>query len=381
MWAIIPLWETVVRTPARALGLGVVVCIGTLPTDGALARARGAAASTPPPLLTPAGARTPPPTTPGHDLAVQISEYIRCIFQDRDGDLWMGTNGDGVARYDGEALVFFQIKDGLGGHAVREIVQTADGAMWFTTEGGVSRHHGGTIRNYTAADGLSSDDTWSMMLDRGGTLWVGTREGVCRFEGAGEADAGTKAKPFVAFPLPRAEVGTGESKFDPRLVWSMFEDREGNIWFGTDGDGARKFDGKGFTTYTTKEGLGGNQVRCILGDRHGRIWMGGDGWGVSRLDGKEVRAFTAADGLANDRVFRIYEDRAGSLWFSTLGDGVTRYDGEVFTAHRQLGALARTHVQDIFQDRDGTLWFGCSGGLFRLEGGEFVNVTKDGPWR
>lgn len=220
------------------------------------------------------------------------------------------------------------------------------------------------------------------MLDSKGTLWVGTREGVCRYVGAGDAKAEREGgKPFVAFPIPRAEVETAEARFDPRLVWCMYEDREGGIWFGTDGEGARRYDGKGFTTYTKKEGLGGNQVRCILGDRRGQIWLGGDNAGVSCFDGTAFRRFTAQDGLGNDRVFTVFEDRAGHLWFVTLAEGVTRYDGASFTVFRQLGSLARTHVQCIYEDRDGTLWFGCSGGLFRFDGTSFINVTKNGPWR
>jgi ligand-binding sensor domain-containing protein len=351
-----------VNSASRALRLAIVPCISLFLAD-------------------PTFAQTLPQTRPTHDPSVQISAYIRCIFQDRDGQLWFGTNSDGVCRYDGKSLVFLGVKDGLPGHAVRKIVQTRDGALWFTTEGGVSRYHRGRLTNYTVADGLSSNDTWSMMLDRSDTLWVGTQAGVCRYVGAGAGAETRPAKPFVAFPIPRAEVETQQVRFDPRLVWSMFEDRDGSIWFGTDGEGARKYDGKTFTIYTTKDGLGGNQVRSILGDRQGRIWIGGDNAGASCFDGKTIRNFTAKDGLGNDRVFLIFEDQAGNLWFSTLADGVTRYDGTSFTVYRQLGNLTRTHVQSILEDKSGTMWFGCSGGLFRLEGTSFVNVTKNGPWR
>jgi ligand-binding sensor domain-containing protein len=324
----------------------------------------------------------PAQAPPEHDITVQISQYVRCIFQDRDGHLWFGTNNDGACRYDGKVLTFLGAKEGLAGHAVREIVQTSDGAMWFSTERGVERYHLGGLTHYTTAQGLPCDDTWSLFLDRAGTLWVGTREGVCRYVDAGDEKQTVRGeRPFVAFAIPRVEVAAPAFRFDPRLVWSMCEDRDGNLWFATDGEGLRRFDGKTFTTWTAKDGLGGDQLRCLLADRHGNVWVGGDGCGVTRFDGKVFRNFTAKDGLGNDRVFRIFEDKGGDLWFSTLADGVTRYDGKTFTVHRQLGNLTRTHVQDIFQDRDGVLWFGCSGGLFRLDGTTFVNVTKNGPWR
>lgn len=192
-----------------------------------------------------------------------------------------------------------------------------------------------------------------------------------------------------------------ESRFSPLVVLAMLEDRDGNIWFGTDGEGTHRWDGASFTSYTTKEGLGGNMVCSIAQDRNGRVWIGSDGGGVSRLEGRAVRTFTTEDGLTSDRVWEIREDRAGNMWFSTLGAGACRWDGEAFrpfgvaqglsvnefpcecgsgftfgTCHGPSGG----HVQEIFEDRDGVLWFGCSGGLFRLEGERLVNVTREGPW-
>ena len=330
-------------------------------------------------------------TTEDRASAPQISAYVREILQDRDGVFWFGTNGDGVCRYDGTSLTYLGVAEGLGGQAVREILQAEDGALWFATEGGVSRYESGTFTNYTVAHGLSDDSVWSMMLDRSGTLWVGTHGGVCRFDGTA----------FVPFPLPRAEVEHPDARFTPLVVWSMFEDEAGHLWFGTDGEGAHRFDGESFTTYTTKDGLAGNQVRSILGDRHGQVWLGAGSGGVSRYDGRAFRTFTAEDGLGEGNVYTMLEDSAGLLWLSTLGAGVCRYDGTSFTsfgvdqglivnelpcpcgsgdAYASCHGPGGGHVQEIFEDEDGILWFGCSGGLFRLDGETFVNVTRDGPW-
>ncbi len=321
----------------------------------------------------------------------QISDYIREIFQDRDGAYWFGTNGDGVCRYDGTSLTYFSLEQGFGGVAVRGIVQDEAGAIWFATEGGVSRLASGVFTNFTVKDGLSDNSIWSIMLDSSGTIWVGTQEGVCRFDGTA----------FIPFPLPRVAVESPESRFTPKVVFAMFEEPSGALWFGTDGEGAHRFDGTAFTSYTTKEGLGGNLVRAIQGDRFGRIWIGVESGGVSRLDGGTFRTFTTKDGLTGDRVWEIREDRAGNMWFSTLGAGACRYDGTTFApfgveqglsvnelpcpcgsgrAYKECHGPGGGHVQEIFEDKDGILWFGCSGGLFRLERERFINVTRSGPW-
>ena len=321
----------------------------------------------------------------------QISEYVREVFQDRDGSYWFGTNDEGVCRYDGTSLVCLGVERGLAGSAVRGIVQDGEGAMWFATDGGVSRYREGTFTSFTVQQGLSDDNTWSILGDRNGIIWVGTMAGVCRFDGTR----------FVPFPLPRVAVDRPESRFNPTVVFAMHQSEDGSIWFGTDGEGVHRYDGRGFTSYTTKEGLGGNLVRAIGGDRRGRVWVGSDGGGVSCFDGSGWRTFTSADGLSNDRVFDILEDRVGNMWFSTLGAGASRYDGTSFAAFgaaRGLGLddvrcacgsglKARDchvpggiHVQDLFEDREGRLWAGCSGGLFRLEQDAFINVTRGGPW-
>ncbi len=308
--------------------------------------------------------------TDDSETDAQISEYVREITQDLDGNFWFGTNGDGVCRYDGTSLTYFSAEQGFGGRAVRGMLQDPDGAMWFATDGGVSRLESGNFTNYTTANGLSDNQVWSIFRDSGGTIWVGTMAGVCRFNGTS----------FVPFPIPRVEVENPAEGFGPQVIWTMFEDRSGHIWFGTDGEGAHRYDGNTFTSFTTKQGLAGNTVRCITGDRNGHLWLGTRLGGVSRFDGKSIRNFTSKDGLTNNKVYEAREDSAGNLWFSTLGAGVCKYDGTTFTSFGANDGLSLLHVQEIFEDTDGVLWFGCSGGLFRLDGNTFVNVKRGGPW-
>ena len=71
-------------------------------------------------------------------------------------------------------------------------------------------------------------------------------------------------------------------------------------------------------------------MSLVSEDKTGNLWFGTQGGGVSRYDGKSFTTFSTTQGLANNWVNNIVEDKAGNLWFGTLGGGVSRYDGKSF---------------------------------------------------
>src|SRR6516225_215563 len=104
----------------------------------------------------------------------------------------------------------------------------------------------------------------------------------------------------------------------------IMEDRSGNLWLGTDGGGASKFDGKSLTHFAEKEGLSNNEANAIFEDHDGNIWFGTDE-GAFRYDGRSFTHFREKEGLNNDFVECIYQDNSGSIWFGTFGGGVSKF--------------------------------------------------------
>ncbi|MSS73725.1 MAG: hypothetical protein EXS64_19890 [Candidatus Latescibacteria bacterium] len=279
------------------------------------------------------------------------------IFQGRDGALWFGSltaPGGGVSRYDpsaslrtgGKSWTTFSTKDGMGGEFVSSMLQDHEGNLWFGTVG-LTRYDGKNWRTFTPSQGTNA--VYSIFQDREGYLWAGTDEGVRRYDG----------KTFTTFTTRDGLAADGVS--------SIFQDREGNLWFGTS-NGLSRYDragrgsggpsGKGtFTTFTIEDGLPSNNVSNIFQDREGNLWFGTDG-GVSRYDGKMFTAFTTDDGLAGGWAQSIFQDRDGNLWFGTRSGGVSRYDGKTFQTLTRQDGLASNVVNSIIQDRDGVLW-GC----------------------
>lgn len=166
-------------------------------------------------------------------------------------------------------------------------------------------------------------------------------------------------------------------------VVEIFEDKKGNLWFGTLSKGVARYDGKSIAYFSTKDGLCGNAVVSIVEDKEGNMWFGTHS-GLSKYDGSTFTSFTKKEGLCNDRVSNILFDRAGNLWVGTW-EGVCRYNGTTFADF----PLPRPDVEvpnyqatanwvtQIMEDKQGHIWFGRSGyGACKYDGSFFTQFTK-----
>jgi len=332
----------------------------------------------------------------------QLCQHVRNIFQDKRGHLWFGTNVYGLMRYNGDTLEYFTKADGFAAGRITGIVEDAEGNVWFGAYGGLTKYDpsaelrpGGKIfTNFTEKDGLLNNEIWSLMIDRKGIFWIGTNEGVSQFDG----------KTFTTFPIPKAQVKDTTTTYGYDRITSIIEDKNGVLWFGTDGFGITQYDpsaelkpgGKTFTHLTKEDGLPDNNVGGFMEDSKGNIWMGTSFGGVSMYDpsatlrpgGKRFNNFTQDGVISGVEVGGFYEDKRGNIWFAAENHGVYRYDpsasltagGKAFTNLYKDEGLITNGILSIFEDKEGRFWFGGWGGLFRYDGQSFVPVTKDGPW-
>ena len=347
---------------------------------------------------------------------------IACMLQDKSGNLWFGTNGEGVSKYDGKSFTHFTEKEGLSNNNVRSILEDKSGNLWFGTfGGGVSKYDGKSFTHFTEKEGLSNNSVLSMLEDKRGNLWFGTDGGgISKYDGnrVEEIEATEKKRrDYPSTNTSRPKKGklvksfthfTEKEGLSNNTVWSILEDKSGNLWFGSNG-GVSKYLGKSFTHFTEKEGLSNNTVLSILEDKSGNLWFGTNG-GVSKYDGKSFTHFTEKEGLSNNTVLSILEDKSGNLWFGTYQGGVSKYDGNRVDAiiaaekrgevipqsiqqdlKRENGKLVKsfTHyftekedrfyniVRCILEDKSGNLWFGSQfGGVTKYDGESFTHFTK-----
>lgn len=161
-------------------------------------------------------------------------------------------------------------------------------------------------------------------------------------------------------------------------VDSIFQDKKGFLWFGTD-EGLSRFDGYDFVNFRTADGLPADNVNAILEDDTGRIWVGTDG-GIGLLVNQKPGATSNAkfekilidpDIPAANSVVRMLIDSSGKLWLLTW-NGVYNAlpaDDPLFTLVAQFhGSSSRT----FFQDSDNNIWFGVGSELREIRNGEII---------
>lgn len=154
----------------------------------------------------------------------------------------------------------------------------------------------------------------------------------------------------------------------------------GGVWFGTFGGGASRYDGQNWSTFSTTEGIAGNQIVSTRTDSRGDIWFGTIGMGASRYDGVQWTTYTTEDGLGSNDIYTIKSVESGDLWFGTIGGGATRYDGNTWTTFTNSNGLAHNTVYAIAEDSRGDILFGTlGGGISRFDGTSWTSITvKEG---
>ena len=334
--------------------------------------------------------------------ALPGSSFVISMSQTPNGEFWLGTRGAGVLRVRGSSVTRFT--DGLPDLKVNSLLALDDRTVWIGTDKGVVRWTGTEIGR-TGIPALTNLQALAMIRDRASNVWIAAgSDGLLRVDDRGRA---SRLAPHSSSVLN---------------VSSVFEDREGNIWIGTD-RGIERWRDPVFTSYSTPQGLPPSPVGPVYVDDRGRAWFaptsgglfwiddgvvgrvteagldrdivysiagsGDDVWvgrqhgGVTRLrrvaSGWSVSHFTEAEGLPQNSVYAVALARDGALWAGTLSAGASRISNGAVTTFTSANGLGSNTITSIAEGLDGTIWFGTPGGLSAYAQGAWrTYTTRDG---
>ncbi|MBK8226417.1 MAG: response regulator [Flavobacteriales bacterium] len=183
-------------------------------------------------------------------------------------------------------------------------------------------------------------------------------------------------------PRPFLRTYTADDGLPVDAFWSGAVDRDGLRWFGSNGGGLVRFDGRSFTTFGLEHGLSDNVILSLCAARNGELWIGTSMGGLCRYDGRAFRTYGSENGLPNKGIHSLLEDPRGVIWIGTRGKGLSRWDGKAFRTFTEADGCAAEHVYSMGIDRHGLLWLGTEKGLMRYDGIRFTTYgrEKGGPF-
>ncbi len=325
-----------------------------------------------------------------HDRADRYSlshNTVMAITGGKNGELWIGTFGGGLNKYDYASEKFIRFihdannLNSIGDNDVLSLLEDKSGILWVGSHlgEGISKLSYNSVKfDRISADtdknkGLSDNVVWSIYDDTTNYLWVGTyRGGLNRIN-----KKNGEVKTFKNNPDDSNSISDNH-------VRAIDKDDDGNFWIGTYNGGLDKYDvsKNKFLSYKRSgdlNSISANQIQSIYIDKKSTFWIGTFGGGLNTFTKDEItnnkikfkKYLHNVDdkfSLSDNRVYSIYEDSEGYLWIGTFGGGLNMFDKkkELFFKYANVKndetSLSDNRVLCIYEDKIGNLWVGTYGG-------------------
>ena len=317
------------------------------------------------------------------------------LMEDRMGNLWFGCEQKGLYRFDGIHFQLYGAEQDLTQWGASSPIQRLDGSIWFGTDRGVCRVKGDTLKDFSNLPGAPVLHVEVLAEDQDSLLWIGAKEGLFTFNGETFIRQDTfkplapvhhilfdsKDRMWVAGQHGLAVSGPDQKLlfFDQKELartWVnvVFEDRDGNIWVGTGGEGVLLYGGDQFVHYGEQEGLDQADIYAILPKEDGSLLLGTK-FGLRRFSDHRFSHLPEADAITQSYVISLDEDSKGRVWAAAI-TRLLRIEGEKARDLTYGHKIDSVNVVGVNVDAQDRVWVSSTSGLFRIEGDSVVTLSE-----
>jgi signal transduction histidine kinase/ligand-binding sensor domain-containing protein len=279
------------------------------------------------------------------------------LLRDRDGGLWIGTNGQGLLHVHQGRTDLSTQSDGLSGDVIESLFEDREGNIWVATLDGLDRFRDFAIPTISARQGLSNAAIGSVLAARDGSVWLGTRDGLNRWSNG------------------QTTIYRKRNGLPDDVVESLYQDARGRIWASTNGGVAYLENGRPVPF----SAVPGRFVLTFAGDGAGNLWISHESQGLFHLlEGNVVEQIPWARlGRKDEAISVLLDSLRGGLWLGfRLGGVAYLKDGQVRESYASRDGLGEGRVEGLQLDQDGALWAAAEGGLSRIKNGRVTTLTS-----
>ena len=309
------------------------------------------------------------------DTNYQFVRTINLLYKDSKGTMWIGSEFEGLCKYDGQVYTYYSIKDKKGNQSILDIQEDAKGCILVQTRLGICRLREGVFVPVLPVERADSC-----------TPWISAKEDLCFKTGIKGEIYRWNGSVLTHHYLPSFNSPNEEKKHIayPNQVYSTLKDQQGNLWLGTMAAGVLQYQDKSFIQIASK-GLA-HTVNSLFKDSKDRLWIANNEsvflyenqniFPVLKSEPKSKQGVLSAGKQSLAKVFTIEEDKSGAIWFGTLDSGVWRYkEGQLSQLQSNEYPIGKD-VRSIERDNKGLLWIGfANGALCTYDGKTFKQIN------
>ncbi|VUD56385.1 Chemotaxis protein CheA [Thalassocella blandensis] len=328
------------------------------------------------------------------------SNVVRTVMEDSSGDLWLGFYPEGVDFFDQSTTAITAYTNNpndirsISHNSVLSVSEDRHGNFWLGTDGGGLNFYDrekDTFTSYQSDPGdphtIATNAVLTTFLDSENTLWMGHWDG-----GVTQFDLSTGTITRLPMYSPSGVFKDSAKALNSRHVWSIYEDKRNNLWFGTHSGGLNKYDRDARTFYhywadpNDATTLNSEWVWSMYEDSKGNFWIGtNSGLALMDRDNQTFQQFKPdpndSRSLSEWAVLAIHEDHKGRLWVGTnVGLNLYDYKTQSFTHVTTEDGLNNDSIRRILEDKEGSLWLGTANGVssYNPDTGKIKNFNRDG---